>query len=122
MKQLIELAARIDALTLRERALAFAAAVAVVAYAGFQLALAPVYEERDALTEQILQQRNDMMAIDAEIAARVEAYQVDPDAPARSRLDLLKQESAQIGDSLLAMQHGLVPPERMAPLVDAILR
>ena len=123
MKQrLIQLAARVDALTLRERALAFAAAVAVVAFVGYQLVLAPIYRTQEALLEQILQQRNNMMGIDTEIVAKVEAYQVDPDAQARSRLDNLKQESARLGESLLAMQDGLVPPERMALLVDAILR
>lgn len=120
--RLVQLAARVDALSLRERALAFAAAVAVLSFTGFQLVLAPVYATQDALTAQILQQRNDMMAIDAEIAATVEAYQVDPDAAARTRLEAVQREAAQIGDSLLAMQHGLVAPERMAPLVDAILR
>lgn len=123
MKQrLIELAARIDALTLRERALSFAAAVTVIAFVGFELVLSPIYREQDALLEQILQQRNNMMGIDAEIVAKVEAYQVDPDVPARTRLESVKQETARLGESLLAMQHGLVPPERMAPLVDAILR
>jgi MSHA biogenesis protein MshJ len=120
--KLIQLAARIDALTLRERALAFGAAVAVVAFVGYQLVLAPIYRKQDLLLEQILQQRNNMMGVDAEIAAKITAYQVDPDAPARTRLEAVKQESAQIGDALLAMQNGLVPPERMAPLVDAILR
>jgi len=123
MKQrLIEFGARIDALTLRERALAFAASVAVVAFVGYQLMLAPAYQAQEALLEKILQQRNNMMGIDAEITAKVTAYQVDPDAPARARLAAIKQESAQIGATLLAMQNGLVPPERMAPLVDAILR
>ncbi|QOY96399.1 hypothetical protein IM543_11580 [Massilia sp. UMI-21] len=123
MKQrLRQLAARIDALTLREQALGFAAAVAVCAFAGYQLALAPIYREQEALLEQILQQRNDMMGIDAEIVAKVAAYQVDPDAAARARLARVEQESATIGDALLAMQDGLVAPERMAPLVDAILR
>lgn len=123
MKQrLISMAARVDALTLRERALSFAAAVAATVFVGYQLVLAPGYLAQERLLEQILQQRNNMMGIDAEIAARVTAYQVDPDAPARTRLEAVKQESAQIGDALLAMQNGLVPPERMAPLVDAILR
>ena len=123
MKQrLIQLAARVDALTLRERALIFAAAVVVATFVGYQLVLAPIYREQDALLEQILQQRNNMMGIDGEIVAKVEAYQVDPDAPARARLESVQQETARLGESLLAMQHGLVPPERMAPLVDAILR
>lgn len=123
MKQrLLHLVARIEALTLREQALAFLAAAALLAFGGYHLLLAPAYREQEALLERILQQRNSMMGIDAEIAALVTAYQVDPDAPARARLEALKQESARIGDALLAMQSGLVPPERMAPLVDAILR
>lgn len=123
MKQrLLQLAARIEALSLREQALAFLAAAALLAFGGYHLLLAPAYREQEALLERILQQRNNMMGVDAEIAALVTAYQVDPDAPARARLEALKQESARIGDALLAMQSGLVPPERMAPLVDAILR
>ncbi len=121
-QRLQQLAARVDALSLRERALVFAAAVAVVGFAGQQLVLAPIYRQQDALQEQIDQQRNNMTGIDAEIAAKVTAYQNDPDAAARARLESVKRESAQLADSLLAMQHGLVPPERMAPLVDAILR
>lgn len=121
-ERLTQLAARVDALSLRERALVFAAAVAVVGFAGQQLVLAPIYRQQDALQEQIDQQRNNMMGVDAEIAAKVTAYQHDPDASARTRLESVKRESAQLADSLLAMEHGLVPPERMAPLVDAILR
>jgi MSHA biogenesis protein MshJ len=123
MKQrLTALSARVDALSLRERALVFAAAVAVVGFAGQQLVLAPIYRQQDVLQEQIDQQRNNMAGIDAEIVAKVTAYQNDPDAASRTRLESVKRESAQLADSLLAMQHGLVPPERMAPLVDAILR
>lgn len=123
MKQrLIHLAARIDALSLRERVLVFAAAAAVLSFIGYHLVLAPIYQQQDRLLEEILQARNNAMGIDTEIAAKVAAYQVDPDAPARARLETVKQESARIGDALLAMQNGLVPPERVAPLVDAILR
>lgn len=120
--RLTQLAARVEALSLRERALVFAAAVAIVGFAGQQLVLAPIYREQDTLRQQIEQQRNNMDGIDAEIAAKVTAYQNDPDAAARARLESVKRESGQLADSLLAMEHGLVPPERMAPLVDAILR
>ena len=123
MKQrLIQLGARIDALTVRERALLFAAAVAVIAFAGHQFLLAPAYQAQAKLLERILQQRNDAMRIDAEVIAKVHAYQVDPDASTRERLAAVRQETVQLGESLMAMQHGLVAPERMAPLLEAILR
>lgn len=123
MKQrLLGLAARVDALTLRERGLIFGAVAAVLAFVGHAAVLGPIYREQDALHEQISQQRNNLTGLDGEIAAKLQAYQVDPDAPAREKLQAIRQESAALGDSLLAMEHGLVPPERMAPLVDTILR
>lgn len=123
MKQrLLELMARVDALTLRERGMLFAAAAALIVFVGHSVVLGPIYREHDALREQISQQHNNLMGLDGEIAAMLQAYQVDPDAQARSKLAQIRQESAALGDSLLAMEHGLVPPERMAPLVDTILR
>ncbi|BDT58866.1 hypothetical protein MasN3_23600 [Massilia varians] len=120
--RVLELMARIDALTLRERGLLFAASAAVILFIGHSVVLGPLYREHDALRAQISQQQNNLAGMDGEIAARVQAYQVDPDAPAREKLQAIRQESAALGDSLLAMEHGLVPPERMAPLLDTILR
>lgn len=120
--RVLELMARVDALTLRERGLLFAACAAVILFIGHSAVLGPLYREHDALRERISQQRNNLAGMDGEIAARVQAYQVDPDAPAREKLEAIRQESAALGDSLLAMEHGLVPPERMAPLLDTILR
>lgn len=123
MKQrLLALMARVDALTLRERGLLFAAVAAVIVFIGHTAVLGPVYREHAALRTQIKQQQNNLMGLDGEITAKVLAYQVDPDAPAREKLEAIKQETGALGDSLLAMEHGLVPPERMAPLVDTILR
>ncbi|MCD2516501.1 hypothetical protein LQ564_09285 [Massilia sp. G4R7] len=121
-QRMTQLGARIDAMSLRERALMFAAAVAVLGFAGQQLVLAPIYRAQEALQQTIEQQRNNIAGIDAEITAKVTAYQNDPDAASRARLVAVKRESSQLADSLLAMENGLVPPERMAPLVDAILR
>jgi len=123
MKQrILQLRARIDALSLRERALVCLAACAVLGFAGHALVLAPMEAEQEALRSQIAQQRTDTAAIDEAIAGRVQAFQLDPDAAARARLNALRQEMGQLGDQLLAIEHGLVPPERMGPLVDGILR
>ncbi|MGI4845257.1 MAG: type II secretion system protein GspM [Janthinobacterium lividum] len=120
--RVLELMARLDALTLRERGLLFATGAALILFIGHSAVLGPLYREHDALREQISQQQNNLAGMDGEIAARVQAYQVDPNAPAREKLQAIRQESAALGDSLLAMEHGLVPPERMAPLLDTILR
>ena len=120
--RILTLRARIDALSLRERALVCLAACALLAFAGHALVLAPMEASQEALRSQIAQQRTETAAIDQAIAARVQAFQLDPDAAAHARLNALRQEMGQLGDQLLAIEHGLVPPERMGPLVDGILR
>ena len=120
--RLAALAVRVDALTLRERGLLFGAAAALTVFIGHAAVLGPIYREQDLLRAQISQQTNNLMGLDGEITAKVQAYQADPDAPAREKLEAIRRETAALGDSLLAMEHGLVPPERMAPLMETILR
>lgn len=118
----IKLAARIDALTLRERILVFAASAAAIVFLMHFFALGPQLRKQDALNAQISQQNNNIEGIDNEIRARVEAARQDPDAPARARLAAVRKEIEDLSIQLRAMQNGLVAPERMAPLLDSILR
>ncbi|WP_137175984.1 type II secretion system protein GspM [Massilia sp. HP4] len=121
-ERILQLRARIDALSLRERGLVGLAACALLAFVGHALILAPMAATQEALRGQIAQQRTEIAAIDEAIVGRVQAFQLDPDAASRTRLNALRQEMGQLGDQLLAIEHGLVPPERVAPLVDGILR
>lgn len=121
-ERILQLRARIDALSLRERGLLCLAACTLLAFIGHALILAPIEAGQEALRGQIAQQRTEIAAIDEAIASRVQAFQLDPDAEARTRLNALRQEMGQLGDQLLALEHGLVPPERIGPLVDGILR
>ena len=115
-------ATRIEAMTLRERVLLFAATVASCVCVAYFLWLGPMLARHDALRAQILQQRDNIAGIDAEIGAKVTAAQVDPDVTTRARIATARTETEQLATSLRAVQNGLVAPERMAPLVDAILR
>ena len=117
-----QLAARVEALSLRERAMVCAAVAAVIVFGGHTLVLAPMFATQAALRTQVAQQRDAASATDAEIVAKVGAFQVDPDAPARARLNGINQELGQLSQQLLAIEHGLVPPERVAPLLESILR
>ena len=121
-QRVLQLAARMDALSLRERGMVFGATVAVLAFAGHTFVLAPQDAKQAALRTQIDQQQAASAAIDGEITARVEGSRIDPDAQSRARLNTMQQEMGQLGSQLLALEHGLVPPERMGPLVDGILR
>jgi len=121
-QRVLDVAARMDALSLRERGMVFGATIAVLAFAGNTFVLAPQDAKQAALRTQIEQQQAASAVIDAEITARVEGSRIDPDAQSRTRLNSMQQEMGQLGSELLALEHGLVPPERMGPLVEGILR
>jgi MSHA biogenesis protein MshJ len=118
----LALSARIDAFTVRERVLVFAASAAAIVFIAHSIVLGPLLRKQATLRAQISQQQNNVAGIDAEITQKVQAFQNDPDAVVRERLAAVKAEAAQQGENLRAMQKGLVPPERMAPLLDTILR
>ncbi len=114
--------ARFDALSTRERMLVFAAVAAVIVFGIWLGGLGPLLKQQAELRSRISQQQNNLAGMDAEIAQKITEYQRDPDAAVRDRLRAVNTESAQLSDNLRAMQKGLVAPERMGPLIDAILR
>jgi MSHA biogenesis protein MshJ len=116
------LAARIDALSQRERLMVFAALLAVVGFAAQLGMLAPLQRKQDALRARIAQQHASMEGINADIVARLKLAETDPDAPLRMRLNAVRGETERLSSDLRAMQRGLVPPERIAPLLESILR
>ena len=122
MKQrLADLAARVDALSLRERAMVFVACAASILFVVHSLMLGPLYKKEAALRAQIGQARNNIAGIDAEITTKVQGFAVDPDAPNRARLEKIMADTAALDASLRTIEQGLVPPERIAPLLENIL-
>ncbi|MGZ8293083.1 MAG: hypothetical protein ACXW2U_05670 [Telluria sp.] len=119
--RLMVLAARIDALSLRERAMVFAAAAAAIVFVAYSVMLGPLFERQKALRTQIDQARNNIGGIDAEITAKVQGFAVDPDAPNRALLARVNGDIAALGAELRAMEQGMVAPERVAALLESIL-
>lgn len=123
MKQRLQaIATRIDALSLRERLMLFAGAAASILFLLYSLFLNPLIARQDKLRAQLAQQGDNIGGIDREIAQKLQAYTLDPDAAARTRLVSLKAETAQLAAGLRAMQSGLVAPERIAPLLGTIIK
>jgi MSHA biogenesis protein MshJ len=113
---------RIDALTLRERALLFAGAAAAIVFLLYALFLNPLLARQKALRVELAQQQDSIAAIDRQIGQQMQAYALDPDAAARQRLAALGADAERLSASLRAMQKGLVAPERIAPLLETILK
>lgn len=119
---LLTLRTRIDALSLRERAIVFLSAAGMIVFLVFWTMLNPLYAQQDTLRAQLDQQRNNIGGIDAEIAKTLQAYGADPDAPDRQRLEALSAQAQAFGARLRAVQEGLVAPDKMVPLLETILR
>jgi MSHA biogenesis protein MshJ len=121
-RQWLAIAARIDALSQRERIMTFAASAAALVFLAQMTVIGPLLRKQELLRTQVIQQQNDIAGINAEITQKLQEAEADPDAPVRARLQAAREESARLTESLRAMQKGLVPPERVAPLLESILR
>ena len=119
--RLAALSAKVDALSLRERAMVFVAAGAAILFVVYSVMLGPLFAKKAALTSQIAQVRNNITGIDGEISAKLQGFSLDPDVSNRARLAKVKADIDSLGGSLRALEQGLVAPEKIAPLLEAIL-
>jgi MSHA biogenesis protein MshJ len=118
----LQFTARVEALQPRERIMAFGAAVVVLVFLANTLVFGPLSRKEAALRSSLQQQAITIDGVAADIAGKARAYGNDPNAPLRQRLGELRAETARTSDELRAVQKGLVPPERIAPLLETILR
>jgi MSHA biogenesis protein MshJ len=121
-KYWLRISTKIDALTLRERSILFVGAAGLLIFLVFFLFLNPTYARQKALLKSMDQQRDVVAGVEAEIAQTMLAHTLDPDAAERARLLQIKTEAEQLSKALMAMQQGMVPPERMTGLLEQILR
>ena len=117
-----KIAGRIDALTLRERAIIFAMAAAFIIFLAFFLVLNPSYAKQRQMLQEMTALQDQTAGVEAEIAATFAAHTADPDAVERARLVGIRAQSQALSAALMAMQQGMVPPERMTQLLGRMLR
>ena len=121
-KYWLKISGKIDSMTLRERCIVFVAAAGTVIFAVFYFFLNPTYAKQKATLATMSQQRDMLAGVEAEIAQTMLAHTQDPDAADRARLIVARNEAQALSSSLMAMQQGMVPPERMTGLLEQILR
>lgn len=112
---------KIDSLSLRERVLIFLAAAFLLVSLVDAMFLTPLLSQQKQLSAQILQQQEQMKAVQAQLAALLRAREADASSPQRERIRLLQEQIAQ-GESYMQQRRDkLVPPERMAVLLEQML-
>ncbi len=119
--QLEKVVAKVDAMSLRERALIFAAAAFLLVSLIDSLFLEPLLAKQKTLSAQVVQQQEKMKEAQSRIAALLQAKQADANSPQRERIRVLRQQIAD-GDAYLRDRRDkLVPPEKMAQLLEQVL-
>ena len=116
------LADRVDAFSLRERALIFLAIALVLVVSVNLLLIDPLLTRSKNLQQRIVQDDLQIKAMRTQIEELMTAANADPDAALKARLDNLRLQSEQAAATLQEIQSGLVPPQRIPALLQDLLR
>ena len=123
MKQrLLDALAKLDAMSLRERVMLFAAAAIVMVALVNTLVWTPLQAKQKRLTLQQRQIQGEIAATQLDSEQKLKAHAVDPDLANRKRLQSLTQQKDGINTNLHARQKDLVPPENMAHVLENVLQ
>jgi MSHA biogenesis protein MshJ len=113
------LAARFDGMMMRERALVLLAAVVGTALVFDAIVLQPLEARKKRAAQQLADARQNIKTADALV--KLQGAASDPEAVKRTYRDALRKQLAEIDQSMKGLQRGLVPPERMAKLLEEML-
>jgi len=117
----LKYAGKIDALTLRERLMVFVAAVALVGYALFAIAVEPAQRQQRVLLAQLETQRAQLAALKGEQQAILSASAA-PKAAADRRQEALLRRIEEADEALKALHKTLVPAQRVNLLLQEMLK
>ena len=114
-----QLAARFNGMMVRERILVLLAAVLGTGLVFDAIVLQPLETRKKRLTQQVVEARQNIKAADALV--KLQGAAADPEAVKRTYRDALRKQLAEIDQSMQGLQRGLVPPERMAKVLEEML-
>lgn len=113
---------RIDGLSLRERVIIFLVAALALVMTMNTLVLGPQEEEQKRMSKWVQDEQIQIARVRAEIQQKVRENTADPDALNRDRLRTLQRQSLELRLSLAGIQEGLISPDKMATLLEDMLK
>lgn len=119
-KQFQGFAGRIDAMSLRERAMIFITLLVALYFLAVNVLFSPLNAEKDRLQQQVNQQRQETQALEMQVQALASNGE-DPDAGKRKKLEALQENLKTMDTELARVTVGLVPPREMARLIEQML-
>lgn len=123
MKYSLEkLVAKINNLSLRERIMIFSAIAFMLVSLAKTLFMEPLLEQEKKLSANITQQKEKMKALQAQIDSSLQARKDLENSAQRQRLDEAQRELEEGSAYLQSRSDRLVPPEKMAELLEQVLK
>lgn len=120
-ERLKQLANRIDALSVRERAIIFFGLIAVLFSLWDALLSTPLANKQKALIAEMNSKNSERLVLNTRLQELIESSQQDPDAENRKRLQLLRNKLSALESELAASTRNLVSPEEMPVLLESVL-
>lgn len=114
-------AERIDAASLRERALMFVAAAAVLVAVLNTALIEPQFARDRLLTREIAQKQSEMKLLQEQIEKLARRREQGAAGDDRSRLDRVRAELRQVTDELLERQRSFATPQQVSKVVEELL-
>lgn len=115
------LLARIDDMSLRERAMLFASISLVILLLAYAALLDPVLRKQKSLIDRVARDQNQINEIRGQIEQIVRAGDAKGRHPEQVAVEALERQIAELDRSLTARQSGLIAPERLPALLRDIL-
>lgn len=112
---------KFDALSVRERLMVFAAAVAVIGFLGYEFALSGNFARASRLSTQIAQHEVEATQTRIRIQALTAALAQDPNQELRAQITALRARVEQHDADVRGVYKGLVTPDRMAAALEDML-
>lgn len=112
---------RVDNLELRQRSLLFVGLIVVFFALWQNLLMGPLDARRQRLSGQVSQLRADIGATHGQIGSLADSRTQDPNVAVRARLGQLREEVAGAGEHLESLTQHLIPPKRMAEVLESLL-
>lgn len=116
-----KLASRFDTLKPRERMMVFAAGVAIIAGLGFVLAIDGALAKHKIVAANAGKHRINLAQMQKQNAELSRLLAQDPDVEGRKHIDDLRRQLGGYDTELRGVQQGLVPPNRMAKVLEDML-
>jgi MSHA biogenesis protein MshJ len=120
-KQFQGFTSRVDAMSIRERAMIFITLLVALYFLAVNVLFGPLNIQKDRLQQQVDLKRQETQALEAQVQAMAARGGEDPDAAKRNKLEALRENLKTMDTELIRVTAGLVPPKEMARLIEQML-